>query len=825
MPETGPGGTDRRRRRRARNGVAVGTLGARRRRLALPFAVLPCAFLLCAFLLAVLALQAARAWAADAPGPYGATADVEVTLAGPGAAAAGQAVSYAVTATNLGPGTAVNETVRDFPGTGVTVTAMTYGGAACPLAPVPACTIPEIPAGGAATVAVSATVAANAPNPVYDTVTATNPADPDADGGCATVTTLDGCADRAEARTAVAPLADVTVATTGPITADAGSGLTYTVTARNDGPADAGGEVIREFAGAGLTVTGLAITSGHGGTCTAPPGPPSCTVNAIPAGQAAVIEVSARVDDGATGELTHRVTASNPYDPDGAAGCADAATLQACADRGEWTTGAVPVADVDLLQAGPAPVTLPPTGPATVTYTVIARNNGPSTATGEVVREFPGDGLTVAGLSIDGGHTGMCAPTPAPARCTIDAIRSGEAAAVTVIVNVAPDTAGLATNTVTNTATATNPADRDPDSGCAAGPADCADASSTTTPVRPRVSVGDVTVAEGGPGATVEAGVPVTLSAPPLPGETVTVHYATADGTASTAVDAAATSGTLTFTGAETSKVVPVPVIGDAVDEPDETLAVRLDSPSNASIADGEGIATIADDDRDGTLSCRATALRLGPPDPAGPADAGAGQPDPCADARQDLPALAPGPDRGVTASSGPVWSATDQTPDDPASAAPQVGDVALAQAHLDHLDAAIGVVPGPSGDPLTTITAGLLESTLTARCDPVGSAPTLTGSARIADVRVGDQVIVDADGKVRKALNVSGSLDDDGMVTVTILGIGKLYLNQHANDPGSGVAITRALRLEVDRIALPDVGDVTVAETTLGYRGNPCTG
>src|SRR6185436_5903368 len=54
---------------------------------------------------------------------------------------------------------------------------------------------------------------------------------------------------------------------------------------------------------------------------------------------------------------------------------------------------------------------------------------------------------------------------------------------------------------------------------------------------------------------------------------------------------------TVTFSPGETAKTVTVAVLGDLVDEPDETFAVNLSTPSNAFIEDREAVGTIADDD------------------------------------------------------------------------------------------------------------------------------------------------------------------------------------------------------------------------------------
>ena len=78
----------------------------------------------------------------------------------------------------------------------------------------------------------------------------------------------------------------------------------------------------------------------------------------------------------------------------------------------------------------------------------------------------------------------------------------------------------------------------------------------------------------------------------------MTVNYATANGTATRRRDyTAAAAGTLTFAPGETTKTVTVAVNGDTLDEADETFTVNLSAATNATIADGQGVGTITDDD------------------------------------------------------------------------------------------------------------------------------------------------------------------------------------------------------------------------------------
>ncbi|MDT4952058.1 MAG: hypothetical protein QOJ02_196 [Acidobacteriota bacterium] len=118
--------------------------------------------------------------------------------------------------------------------------------------------------------------------------------------------------------------------------------------------------------------------------------------------------------------------------------------------------------------------------------------------------------------------------------------------------------------------------------------------SNATTPT-PSLSINDVAVAEGNSGTT-NATFTVSLSAAST--SAVTVKYDTANGSATAGSDYQAASGTLTFAPGDTSKTITVAVNGDTTPESDETFAVNLSNPTNATIADGQGIGTIQNDDQ-----------------------------------------------------------------------------------------------------------------------------------------------------------------------------------------------------------------------------------
>ena len=110
----------------------------------------------------------------------------------------------------------------------------------------------------------------------------------------------------------------------------------------------------------------------------------------------------------------------------------------------------------------------------------------------------------------------------------------------------------------------------------------------------PTISIADVAVNEGNAGVT-SAVLTLTLSATST--SSVTVNYATAPGTATAGTDYTTTSGTATFAAGTTTTTITVPVLGDTVVEPTETVLVNLTAPVNATIADAQGVVTITNDD------------------------------------------------------------------------------------------------------------------------------------------------------------------------------------------------------------------------------------
>ncbi len=127
--------------------------------------------------------------------------------------------------------------------------------------------------------------------------------------------------------------------------------------------------------------------------------------------------------------------------------------------------------------------------------------------------------------------------------------------------------------------------------------------SQTIAPTVPTLTINDVSATEGSPAAfTVTATLPATRTS----ATTVTVKFATANGTTNpatagsdyTAISPAQTltitisANTLSATG-----TVSVTTTNDTIDEVNETFFVNLSNPTNAIVSDAQGVGTITDND------------------------------------------------------------------------------------------------------------------------------------------------------------------------------------------------------------------------------------
>jgi hypothetical protein len=107
----------------------------------------------------------------------------------------------------------------------------------------------------------------------------------------------------------------------------------------------------------------------------------------------------------------------------------------------------------------------------------------------------------------------------------------------------------------------------------------------------PNLSIAGTTVGEAAGTALFVVTADAPAAAP------ITVDYATADGTAAAGYDYVAGSGTVTIPFGSSTITIPVTIIDDVLDEPDESFTVTLTGATGGTISSGTATGVIQDDD------------------------------------------------------------------------------------------------------------------------------------------------------------------------------------------------------------------------------------
>ena len=117
------------------------------------------------------------------------------------------------------------------------------------------------------------------------------------------------------------------------------------------------------------------------------------------------------------------------------------------------------------------------------------------------------------------------------------------------------------------------------------------------------LAVSNAEANEGSGGTTSKMTFKITLA--PASARAVTVSYATANGTATAGPDYQATQGQVSFGPGETEKAVEVVILGDEVNEDNETVLLNLSNVAGAGLAGGggQGSGTIVDKNAPPSLS------------------------------------------------------------------------------------------------------------------------------------------------------------------------------------------------------------------------------
>ena len=130
------------------------------------------------------------------------------------------------------------------------------------------------------------------------------------------------------------------------------------------------------------------------------------------------------------------------------------------------------------------------------------------------------------------------------------------------------------------------------------------------------LSVADAQATEG-----TDASLAFVVTLAPAATATVTVDYATADGTATEGDDYTTTTGTLTFAPSETTKTIAVPIVDDNVEDDGETLTLTLSNAVGADIVDADATGTIRNTEEETTSNALTATFQNLPAEHTGEGD------------------------------------------------------------------------------------------------------------------------------------------------------------------------------------------------------------
>ncbi|MCL2470612.1 MAG: hypothetical protein FWF25_02570, partial [Propionibacteriaceae bacterium] len=375
-------------------------------------------------------------------------ADLSITkTASPGPFTPGTQVTYTLTATNNGPSDATGVNLTDVVPSSSTsvlslVSATPGAGLTCPASAFTAtgftCTADRLTVGQTVTVAVKASVDAAATQGTLVANTATISSavpDPDTTNNTATATS-----------TVAAPSADMTVAkqtTQNPVIA--GTPITYTLTATNQGPSNAINAVVTDDVPSTITAVKASTDTG---TCTVTGQTVSCAIGSqpdlsTPVGKVTTITVTGVVSADITGTLTNTATVtSDSTDPDHT--------------NNQSTTHTQVNGQADLSVTKTASqTTLPARAGEEIDYTITIHNAGPSQARGVTLADIVPLGLDLAGAAdYPAGVTcdsafGTPDATGSPWNCTLGDLAVGQ----TIQITLPTQATGPETTTMTETVT------------------------------------------------------------------------------------------------------------------------------------------------------------------------------------------------------------------------------------------------------------------------------------------------------------------------------------------------------------------------------------
>ncbi|HPH95894.1 MAG TPA: SdrD B-like domain-containing protein [Anaerolineaceae bacterium] len=391
-------------------------------------------------------------------------ADLEISKTdGLSALTTGETATYAIRVTNNGPDSVTGATLTDIVGTGISPSS-----AACSTAPGNTClsapdlgaltstgiALPVLASGAFYEIELSGVITA-ASGSVVNTASVSSPAGPvDPNPGNNTATDTDTVLN-----------ADLEISKTDGVSAlTAGDTTTYTIRIVNNGPDTVSGATLTDSVGAGISPSNAACSTAPANQCASAPDLADLTSSGITlptlsAGQFYEIELTATItaSSGSVVNIASIAPPASPVDPNPGNNTATDTNAILSADLAiTKTNGGVVLADGE-----------------TTTYTIRVVNNGPDTASGAILTDTVGAGISATAVICSTNPGNQCVSNPDLATFTstgiiLPALANGEfyeielSALVTAssgtVVNTAQVEAGSPVDPLSgnNTATETN---------------------------------------------------------------------------------------------------------------------------------------------------------------------------------------------------------------------------------------------------------------------------------------------------------------------------------------------------------------------------------
>src|SRR3954452_18385050 len=543
----------------------------------------------------ILLLFAAALFAAAANAQ---TADLLVSKSAPESVSAGDTIDYSIFVFNSGPSNAQNVTVTDTLPSGTSFAAIHVSSSlfTCTTPSVGAsgtvsCTAPTFNDEAETSITISVKTSPSAPSGIVSntaTITAATP-DPDTSNNSSTATTGIVATSNASADLSIESIL-------GSNSAASGATFTFQVVIANKGPSTAHHVQLTDAVPANATFLSANVSDPLGAfTCATPAvgttGTITCTAASFDVRNAAdqpTFLFTFRINNGVSAGTVLTNTAAvagdetDPLPTNNSANRTTTVTSQpASADVSVATTGGESDFVITVANAGPNTA-------ANVTPNAAAHARRDAAANVMLPDAVP-SGSTFAAWEQTSGPRFNCT-TPAVGgsgniSCTIANLPGIEGKSISAVFELTLNASGETTNTATVASTTADPR---------------TDNNTSTFPSNAKLTIDDVRVAEGNSGTT-PAVFTVRLQ-PANATVTATVDYRTLAITANPGFDFVDTQGTLTFRAGETVKTFTVPIIGDTLDEGDESFTVQLLNPVNAAIDRGTATGTIIDDDHGGPV-------------------------------------------------------------------------------------------------------------------------------------------------------------------------------------------------------------------------------